>query len=196
MSRRTQPQDVQQQRLVVAFPAVLEEAAFGLPAVRDGRAAVLRPLPIGTAIERVGEGADLMLVGRIRVKVHPCRQRARQQKRAVYRRQFALPGAPAGLHVEKMIVEALVAGRVGFGALRAVPEKTQRRQRSLDRGGARHESALDRHRVGCQREAGGGDAGRPICFGLVDHQPVGGIRLVEKVAERFALQLFQLGIDG
>ena len=32
--------------------------------------------------------------------------------------------------------------------------------------------------------------------GLIDHQPVGWIRLMQKVVECFALKLFQLGIVG
>jgi len=104
-----------------------------------------------------------------------------------------LPGASPGLYVEKVVVKALVARRVAFGALRAVPEKTQRRQRSFYGRGARHKSALDSHRVRCQREAGGGNTGGPIYFGLVDHQAVGWIRLMYKVIERFVLKLLHLG---
>src|SRR5664279_2913677 len=107
-----------------------------------------------------------------------------------------MPGAPASLHVEKMIVKALVAGRVGFGALRAVPEKAQRHQRAFYRRGARHKSTLDSHRVRCQREAGGSNTGRPTCFGLVDHQPVGWIRLMQEVVERFVLKLLQFGVES
>ena len=157
---------------------------------------VLRPLPVGAAIERVGEGADLMFFGRICVKEHTSRQRARQQKSAVYRRQLALPGTPAGLHVEKMIIKTMVAGRVGFGTVRTIPEKPQCRKRTLDRGGTRHESALNAHRVTRQREASGGNTGRPIRCGLVDHQPVDWIRLVHIVAESCVLQLFQFGFSG
>ena len=196
MSGRAEPHHIEQQRLIVAFPAVLEEAAFGLPAVRDRCALILRPLPIDAAIERIGEGADFMLVGGVRTKIRSRRQRTCQQKGAIYCRQFALPGAPAGPHVEKMIVEALVAGRVRLGALRAVPEEAERRERSVYRCSARHESAGDSHRVGRQREAGGGNAGGPIRRSLVDDQPVGGIRLMKKVAEGFPLKLLQLVIDA
>lgn len=169
MNGRAEPQDIQQQRLIIAFPAVVEKSAFRLPAVRHCCLMVLRPLPIGSAIERVGEGTDVMLVGRIRIKIHSCRQCARQQQRAIHCREFALPGASAGLHVEKMIIEALIAARVGLGALWTVPEKTERGQRSLHRRGTRHKSVLDSHRVCRQGEAGGGNAGGPIRRSLVDH---------------------------
>ncbi len=196
MSGRAEPQDIQQQRLIVAFPTVLEKSAFRLPAMRHRCATVLRPLPIRTAVERVGEGADVRLVGRIRIKIHSCRQCAGQQQRTIHCRQFALPGASAGLHVEKMIKKALIAARIWFGALRAVPEKTQRGQRSRYRSGTPHKSVLDSHRICRQREAGGGNAGRPIRRGLVDHQPVDWICLMQKVAECFVLKQFQFGLGG
>src|ERR1019366_7099242 len=87
--RRAQPQDIQQHRLVVAFPTVGEEAAFRLPAVRDRCTLVLRPLPIGAAIERVGEYADFTLVGCTGVEINPRRQRASYQKSTIHCRQFA-----------------------------------------------------------------------------------------------------------
>jgi hypothetical protein len=43
---------------------------------------------------------------------------------------------------------------------------------------SRHKSALDSYRIRCQREAGGSNTGRPICCGLVNHQPVIWIRLM------------------
>jgi len=50
----------------------------------------------------------------------------------VDRGQFALPGAPPRLHVEKVVIEALVIGGVGLRAVRAAPEEPQRGQRALD----------------------------------------------------------------
>ena len=193
---RAERKHVEQERFIVTLPTILEEAAFRLPAVRQRCPLILGPVPIGAAIERVGEGADLMLVGRIRVEITSRRQRTGQQKGAVYRRQLALPGAPSGPHVEKMIIKTLIAGGIGLRAVRAVPEETQRRKRTLHRGRTRHEAALDPHRVRCQGEAGGSNAGRPIGRCLVDDQSVGGICLMQKVAERLALKNFQLGVDG
>jgi hypothetical protein len=82
-----------------------------------------------------------------------------------------------------MVVKALVAGGIGFGALWTVPEKTQRSQRSFYRRGTRHESALYSHRISRQGKAGSGNAGRPIRRGLVDHQPIIWIRLMQKVTK-------------
>ena len=49
-------------------------------------------------------------------------------------------------------------------------------------------SALDRDRVYRQSETGGGNAGRPIGRGLVAHQSVLRVGLVQKVAEGVALE--------
>ena len=52
-------------RLAVAFPAVVQEAAFGLPALHDRRAAVLRPAPVDAPVQHVGELAQLGFVGAV-----------------------------------------------------------------------------------------------------------------------------------
>ena len=82
-----------------------------------------------------------------------------------------------------MIIEALVAGRVGFGAVWAVPEKAEGGQRSFYRRCTRHKSTLDSHWVRRQGEGGSGNTRRPICSSLVDHETVVWIRLMQKVAE-------------
>ena len=183
MSGRAESQDIQQQRLVVAFPAVFEKSAFGLPAVRHRCAAVLRPWPVGAAIERVGKGADFLFVGRIRVKIDARRQRTGQQKSAVHRRQFALPGAPAGPHIEKMIIKALIAGGIGSGPCGLFQKKrsvVKVRSTAAARGMNPRSTATG---YAAKREAGGGNAGGPIRRGLVEHQSVVRIRLMQKVAE-------------
>src|SRR5439155_22365814 len=147
MRGRTESQDIQHKRLVVAFPTVLEKSALWFPPVRNRYTAVLCPRPIDAAIERVGKGADFLFLSRIPNKIRAGSQRTSEQNRAVHRRQFALPGAPASLHVEKMIIKTMVAGSVRLGPLPAVPEKSQRDEDSLDRRRARDEAALDRDRI-------------------------------------------------
>ena len=185
ISGRAEPQDIQHKRLVVTLPPPFQKSAFGFPPVRDRSATVLRPWPVSAAIERVGKGAYFLFLSRIRVKIRAGSQRTGEQNGAVHGRQFALPGAPAGLHVEKMIVKAVVAGSVRLGTLRTVPEKSQCGEYSLDRRRARDEAALDRDRIHRQGETGGGNAGGPIGRGLVEHQSIVRIGLVQKVAERF-----------
>ena len=195
MRGRTESQDIQHKRLVVAFPTVLEKSAFWFPPVRNRYTAVLCPRPIDAAIERVGKGADFLFLSRIPNKIRAGSQRTSEQNRAVHRRQFALPGAPASLHVEKMIIKTMVAGSVRLGPMPAVPEKSQRDEDSLDRRRARDEAALDRDRIHRQGETRGGNACGPIGRGLVEHQSILRIGLVQKVAEGCALKRFQLGID-
>src|SRR3546814_13624977 len=55
MRGRTQGQHVQHDRLAVALPAVAQDAAFGLPALHDRLAAVLRPAPVTSEERRVGK---------------------------------------------------------------------------------------------------------------------------------------------
>ena len=85
MSGRAQAQNIQEHRLIVAFPTVFEKSTFGLPTVCNRRTTVLCPLPIRAVIERIGEGTDFVLVGFIGVKVNSRSQRTRQQKSAIYR---------------------------------------------------------------------------------------------------------------
>src|SRR5664280_3308595 len=162
MRRRAESQDVQHESLVVPLPPPLEESALGSPPVRDCRASVLGPRLVSPAIERVDKGADLRLVGGVRAKVRAGRQRTREQDGAVDGRQFALPGALAGLHVEEVIVEAVVAGGVRLGSLPAVPEEAQRGEDPLYRRRARDEGTFDRDRIRRQGETCGGDAGWPV----------------------------------
>jgi hypothetical protein len=87
------------------------------------------------------------------------------------------------MHVEKMIVEAMMAGRIRLPTLRAVPKETQRREDSVYRRGTGDKSPLYSDGISRQRQSGCGNARRPICGGPVDYQSVGGIGLVQKVVE-------------
>ena len=58
MRRRTQAEQVEKQRLVIALPAIRQKAALRLPTVRDRRPAVLGPLPVGAPVQLVGQRAD------------------------------------------------------------------------------------------------------------------------------------------
>src|SRR5207245_4927693 len=78
--RRAEAQRVQEQGLVVAFPAVLQKAALRLPPVGDRRSAVQSPPPVGPAVEGVGKGTDLLLLAGVVVEIRsrcecPCEQK-------------------------------------------------------------------------------------------------------------------------
>src|ERR1022692_462640 len=95
-----------------------------------------------------------------------------------------------------MIIKPFVAGGVRFGPLRAIPKKAKGVQRSSASRETWHESALDCHRIGRQSETGGRNTDWPIRLILVEHEPVGWTRFMQKVVERFVLKPFQCGIDG
>ena len=187
MCRRAQAQQVDQQPLVVALPSIAQEAAAGLPTKGHRRAAVLRPVPIGAAVKRVGKFADLAILGAVAREILRSGQHARQEKRGVDRRKLAIPGALAVVHVEEMVVEALVPRRVCVPALNAVMKESQGRERSL--GGVRpgHEAALYANGIGGEGEADGGDAGGPARLGLVGDQSVERVRLIDEIVERLTL---------
>src|SRR5664280_653115 len=195
MRWRTEPQDIQHEGLVVALPPPFQESAFRLPSLTDRSAAVLRPGPVSAAIERVGEEADFLFRRRVRVEICARSQRAGKEYGAVHGREFTSPRSPTGLHVEKVVVEAVVAGGIRFGALPAVPEESQSGEDGLGRRRPRDEPALDGDWIRCQGEPGGGYAGGPIGRGLVEHQSVLRIGPEQKVVEGFALKRFQFGID-
>ena len=188
MRRRAEPQDIEQKRLIISFPAVLQESALGCPSVADGFSPVLRPAPIGSAIERIGQCADLGFGLRVRIEKRRRGQRAGQQKRAVDGRQLALPGSPAGLHIQEVIVKAAISRGVRLRPMRAVPEEAQRCQSAFRGRAPAHESAYDAHRIAGQRKAGGGDACGPVCFRLVEDQAVGRVRFMDEVVECLPLQ--------
>jgi hypothetical protein len=119
------------------------------------------------------------------------RKHAGDQQRGVDARELALPGTPARVHVEEVIVEALVAGRAGRLSLLARGEEPQHRERQLRRHFAADELAPHAHRVGGERHAHGCDAGGPVLAGLVEDQAVGAVDLVHEVAEGVALQAQQ-----
>src|SRR6185436_2559631 len=103
-------EDVEQKALVVAFVAVRQEVGLGLPAVSERRTPIARPIPVSSTVECVRQAADLGLVVGILVEIAGAGEHAREQKRRVEGRQLALPNPPAGVDVEEVVEEALVAG--------------------------------------------------------------------------------------
>jgi len=118
--------------------------------------------------KRIGGRPDFLLDVRVSIEIRRGRQRARKQKRGVNRGKLALPCAAAGLHVEKMIIETLLPGRVGFRSV-----WTGREKRSVCRvrltAAAREINPRDPNRVGRQRKPSSSNTGRPILRRLVSH---------------------------
>ena len=61
MRRRRQAQHVENGRLAIALPAIVQKSALRLPSLPRGRCAAARPLPIDAAVDRIGAFADLVL---------------------------------------------------------------------------------------------------------------------------------------
>src|SRR5207244_4864418 len=101
---RAEAENIQEQRLVVALPAVREEPGLRPPAVRDGGGAVLRPAPVDAAIKGVGQGADLVLLWRVVVEVSGGGEHAGKQKCRIDRGELAVARAAAALHVEEVVI--------------------------------------------------------------------------------------------
>src|SRR6185369_17920411 len=55
MRRRAEAEHVEKDRLAVALPAVVQEAAFGLPAMRHRSFLALCPTPVDPAVQRLGQ---------------------------------------------------------------------------------------------------------------------------------------------
>ena len=125
MRRRAESEDIEQQALVVAFPAMWDEPVLRPPAMRQGRSAIAGPVPVGPLVERIGQVSDLGFVRRVAVEIRADRQGAREQERRVDGGKLALPNAATRFDVQEMVEEALVAGRVRLGTLRACEQVSQ-----------------------------------------------------------------------
>src|SRR5205085_1015488 len=101
-------QDVKNDCLAVTEPTIVQEAAFGLPSMRHGSFAVLCPGPVDALIQRLGQPPDLRLTRRIAGEVSARGQNSSRQKRCIHHGKLRLPNTPAGLHIEKVIVEASI----------------------------------------------------------------------------------------
>src|SRR6478609_7486543 len=103
---------------------------------------MLRPSPVHSGVQLVGQPSDLPLLVNVAIEVGRGRQRAGQEEGGVNRRKLAVAGSAAGFDVEEVVVKTFVAGRVFRRALFAAPKKPQRRQRDADGGVSRDQRAL------------------------------------------------------
>ena len=191
MRWRTKAEQVQEQRLVIALPPIWQESALRLPTVRDRRPAILGPLPVDAPVQLVGQRSDFALVRRFIREIGRRGQHARQQKCRIDGGQLTLPNTPSGLHVEKVIIKALVSCCIHSLALGAVPEKPQGSECSFDGLRAGDEATLYANRVGRQGQSHGSYAGGRALLGLVRDQPVERVDLVNEIIEGFALECVQ-----
>ncbi len=176
MRRRAEGEDVEDHRLVVAAPLVVDEAVLGVPAHARPRGGFgLRPVPFGPAVERFGELADLALRGIVAVEVGLAEERAGEEQRRVDRSTARRARSGSASHVEEVVEETSVAGRRRSAPrpCGAAPRKrsvVSTRSRRLLAGDP---AALDADRIGGEPETDGGDAGERGRRPAVGHQAVG-----------------------
>ncbi len=128
MARGGKRQDVENDGLAIPFPPVFQETAARPPTHRQRVALVQRPLPVGAGVKVVRQPAQFGFPGLRPVEIGGSRQHAGDQQCRIDGRQLAPPRPPACLHVEEVIIEPLVAGRIRLAALLAAGKKAQRRQ--------------------------------------------------------------------
>src|SRR4051812_37770135 len=87
-----------------------------------------------------------------------------------------------------MIVEAFVAGRIGFGAMRGVAKETKSLEGELRCELTRDHAALDEDRQRCQSKADRSDARGRTRLRLVADEAVRGIGFVKVVLQRGQLK--------
>src|SRR5262249_53139333 len=111
-----------------------------------------------------------------------------------HRGQLALPDAPAGLEVEKVVEKALVTGGVRLWSLREIVQELESPASDLRREWPVDHATLGDHRKAGQGQADGSDAARGGRVGLVPDQPVVGIGLVQVVQKCMPLEPVELVI--
>ena len=192
MARRPEREEHDEHRLVVALPVVRDETRLRLPAHADEIAPHLRPLPVDAPVDRVDLGPDLRLVGMIGIEVGLRVQHAADQEGRVDRRQLAAVGAMAGLHVEEMVEESLVARHAdALRPLRRMTEEADGRERARARLLAGDEAAVGADHVCRERHPDRRDACRRGARIAVRHHAVGRVAVGPEEVERAALDVVE-----
>src|ERR1044072_1981202 len=152
------------------------------------------PFPVHAEVDRVGERANRVLGRGGLVVVALGEEDAGEEQRRVDGGQLDLLKAPSGRHVEEVIVEAAISGRVRTGRiLRRRPEETQRREGAVGGCRARDPAMLDAAGVGGGREPDGGDARERRGGPAVGSEPVARRRQVPEIVERAVLHGVEKG---
>ena len=159
MGRRSEGEDVEDHRLVVAGPVVGVEALLGRPAHRHAGRARLYPGPLDAPVECVGVGPDLRLDRIVPVEVALAGKRAGHEKRRVDGRQLDLLEPGAGLHVEEVVEETPIArharGRIAGRSRHQEAQGFRGARRGIGPGDP---APFGADRVSGQSEAHGGHA--------------------------------------
>ena len=106
-------------QLAVVRPARVEESALGVPAHGKRLAAVQHPGPIDALVNLRGQVLNFRIV-----EVRAGGEHAAKEKGRVHGRELALVPAGAGIHVVKVVVEAVLVRHV-------LPEEAQTAARAF-----------------------------------------------------------------
>ena len=148
--------------------------------------AIQCPVPIHSLVERVGDAANLRLAPGGPVEVTRSGEGTSEEQGRVDGREFAVPRPSARLHVEEVVVEAPMPGRVLSLALRAVAEEAQDAQGSRDRIVPRQQSTLHHDGICPERHADRRNAADGVGHRAVRDQAGQRMCHVEEVAKRAA----------
>jgi hypothetical protein len=105
-------------------------------------------VPVDPLVNQTREPANLRFGFGVAVEIGGGGQHACHQKRSVDRRQLAVPGAVARIHMQEVIEEAAIADRVSLTALVTVGKETKCLQCVVDRVGPLHPATLDGDWIG------------------------------------------------
>ena len=157
-----------------------------MPAHRDrGSTVATEEIPVGSRVDLLREVADFAL-GRIGAVIILARKKdPHHEDGRVHAGQLDIPMPEAGLHVEEVVEEALVASSArAFRPLRRVPEEAQRRQRQVARFCTGAPSTLDTDRVRRKCKSNRRDAGERGCWPAIGDQPVLPVHRIPEESER------------
>src|SRR5205085_6910317 len=110
MRRRSESQNVNEHRFVVAAPIVTRETFFRRPGERHGRRTRLRPGPVHAAVDLLGQFSDLDFLGILSGEIGLAKEHAAEEQRRVYGRDLAIVVALPALPIDEVIVEPLLFG--------------------------------------------------------------------------------------
>src|SRR5664280_1291991 len=70
MGWRCQTKNIENDRLVIAIPAIMQKSALRLPSLPDGRSTAARPLPIDATVDRISVSPDFFFAWCVIAEIH------------------------------------------------------------------------------------------------------------------------------
>ena len=107
VGRRAHRQKVDHHQFAILAPARMQKSAVRLPSHGKSRAAIEHPRPIDAFVDCGGRDPDLGIVEMLASGEH-----STQEQCGVDGREFAVPHALAGFHVDEVVEEAVLIGQL------------------------------------------------------------------------------------